>query len=77
MGHVLGLTNGTDEEPVLGFALQASIQFVDCDGFMPIANTCINCLKILRAETQQPMPSKEFLFNLYDHAFANSYFGLV
>lgn len=77
LGHVLGFATGTDEEPILGFALHPSICFVDCDGFIPTANTCINCLKIPRASFQRPLPRKEFLFNLYDFAFANSYFGLV
>ena len=62
---------------MLGFSLQPSIIFVDCGSFMPTANTCINRLKIPRASFRQSLPPKEFLFNLYDHAFANSYFGLV
>ena len=61
LGHVQGFTTGTDDEPVLGFALQPSIQFVDCDGFVPTANTCFNCLKIPLASIHRPMPSKEFL----------------
>ena len=77
LGHVLQFLTGTDEEPVLGFALQPSIKFVEEPrSFIPTANTCINCMKIPRPTLQQAMPPKEFLFNLYDHAFANSFFGL-
>ncbi len=75
---MLGFSTGTDEEPVLGFTLQPSIQFVEVPAsFLPTGNTCINCLKLPRPTFQHPIPSKGFLFNLYDYAFANSYFGLL
>ena len=38
LSHVLGFSTGTDEEPVLGFALQPSIRFVEGTSFIPTAS---------------------------------------
>ena len=43
--------------------------------FTPTAHTCINVLKIPRATLSTPMPCSERLYNIYDLAFASSYFG--
>ena len=38
---------GAEEEPVLGFVLHHSLQFVEVTStFIPTANTCINCLNL-------------------------------
>ena len=43
--------------------------------FTPTAHTCINVLKIPRATLSIPIPCSERLYNIYDLAFASSYFG--
>ena len=74
--HILRFATGAEEEPVLGFSIQPSLLFIEAEGsFLPSANTCINCLKLPRATVDKPLPSEEHLFNLYDFAFANAYFG--
>ena len=63
---------------MLGYKMNPSIHFVlPGRGFLPMANTCINCLKIPRGSHDIPLPSEEDLFDLYDCAFLNSYFGAV
>ena len=74
---ILLFATGTDEEPVLGFALTPTICFVESNGnFLPTANTCVNRLNLPRPSSQVPLPAADVLFNLYDYAFCNSYYGL-
>lgn len=76
LGHVFQFATGTDEEPVLGFVLHPSLRFVEVTtSFIPTANTCINCLNLPRPSVDIPLPSQDMLFNLYDHAFVNAFFG--
>lgn len=69
---------GEDEEPVLGYKLHPSLEFVSVENgnFLPTSNTCINMLKLPIPTATIPKPSTEALHNLYDYAFANAYFGL-
>ncbi|XP_078333982.1 uncharacterized protein LOC111123838 isoform X2 [Crassostrea virginica] len=74
---ILQFVTGSDEEPILGFALDPSITFViNNNSFLPTANTCINKLNLYIAEKSEDIPSNDILFALYDYAFTNSYFGL-
>ena len=76
---VLQFVTGADEEPVLGFKIAPSIHFPEVEiSFLPTANTCINCLQL---PCPQPtldanLPEDSKLFEIYDYAFANSYYGL-
>jgi hypothetical protein len=45
--------------------------------FVPTANTCICSLVLPHATHLIPLPETTFLFNLYDYAFANAFFGNV
>ena len=72
--------SGTDEEPVLGFALHPSITFVDAESeskMIPTASTCINQLRLLRPFVGLKLLEKSKPSNLYDYAFTNDYFGQV
>ena len=75
--HILQFTTGGDEEPIWGYKIPPSIIFVHPvkKSFLPSANTCINCLKLLRGSINIPLPSEQVLHNLYDYAFSNAYFG--
>jgi hypothetical protein len=53
------------------------VQFIQSVCFLPTANTCINRMNLTRGSIENPLPSADVLFNLYDYAFANSYFGLI
>ena len=85
LGHILQFVTGSDEEPLLGFSVAPSIEFVEATShgtsphtecpFLPTANTCANTLCLPRCTNDLLLPSEEQLFNLYDLAFANSYFG--
>ena len=76
--YILKFVTGTDEEPVLGFALHPSIKFVESESEMiPTASTCINQLRLPRPSVGLKLLEESQLFNLYDYAFTNDYFGQV
>lgn len=75
-------STGLDEEPLLGFKLQPSIQFVAARkelkwSFVPKANTCSKTMFLPRESHCLPLPAEEDLFYVYDAAFSNTYFGLA
>ena len=76
LNDVLRFAAAADNEPILGFSIQPSIVFVEAvKGFLPTANTCINTLYLPRPTISLPLPTPEALFNIYDYAFANAFFG--
>ena len=91
LSHILQFVTGAAEEPVLGFFLPPSLKFISptemavqssgsdptqvVAGFLPFARTCSNTLHLPRATSQYSLPTKEKLFDLYDMAFSQSYFG--
>ncbi|KAL5013702.1 hypothetical protein ScPMuIL_007972 [Solemya velum] len=78
LSAILLFTTGTEEEPTLGFGIHPEIGFPESfASFIPTANTCINKLHLPRPSEENPLPPTEILFNLYDYAFSNSYFGMV
>jgi hypothetical protein len=68
-----------DEEPVLGYTKQPSLTFTEFQlSFLPTANTCINQLNLPRPLFGKPLPTNHIeVFELYDYAFLNSYFGMA
>jgi hypothetical protein len=80
LAHILMFTMCADEEPVLGFTIPPSITFVEATGvgkFVPTANTCICSLVLPHATHLIPLPEPTILYNLYDLAFANAFFGNI
>ena len=82
LGHILQFTTCADVEPLLGFKLPPSICFSSTTksnkwAFLPTANTCSQTLNLLTGSHDIPVPSEEDLFEVYDYAFKNDYFGLV
>ena len=77
LGHILKFVTGDDQEPILGYELDPSLIFDECDDgrFLPSARTCISQLVLPRATINVKLPEENSLFNLYDFAFANDYFG--
>lgn len=76
LGQVLAFVTGSTEEPVLGFSIAPAIEFVQAEvGFLPTAHTCSNMLSIPMGTTNKPLPPQDELFNLYDLAFSQTYFG--
>jgi hypothetical protein len=78
--HILQFTTATDEEPVLGFADEPSIHFVPSASsakwsFIPTANTCANTLYLPCPGHDVSLPVENMLFEVYDMAFSNAYFG--
>ena len=64
------------EEPTLGFAMTPSIKFHEfTKPFLPTANTCINVLTLPYGSITIPLPCDEKLFEMFDEAFLNAYFG--
>ena len=82
LGCILQFATGLDEEPPLGFELQPCIQFVAAPqnnkwSFIPTANTCTATLFLPKGSCDLPLPTEKELFEVYDFAFSNSYFGLA
>ena len=117
MCHILEFVTGASEEPVLGFAINPSIEFdipiitrvqdsirsvqVFSDqgpdlgqessadstaqeepivhaGFTPTAHTCSNVLSLPRPTHQVHLPpAQQKLFDIYDLAFSQPFFGKV
>jgi len=78
LNHILKFATGAEDEPVLGFVLKPSIEFVEvASSFIPTANTCINLMKLPRPTPSTPVLPDNELFSLYDYAFSNSYYGMV
>lgn len=77
--NILQFVTGMDEEPTLGYTLQPAIAFSEVElSFLPTANTCINQLNLPRPSLQKPLPTNNItVFELYDYAFLNCYFGMV
>ncbi|KAJ7380778.1 hypothetical protein OS493_007158 [Desmophyllum pertusum] len=76
LAHILWFTTGSDEEPLLGFKLHPSLLFHGVDtSFLPLANTCINAIRLPRPSLHVSIPSDDTLFELYDCAFLTNYFG--
>ena len=75
---ILSFVTGIDEEPLLGFEMDPSIQFINNqNGFIPTSSTCINQLKLPVPSIQNPLINEQSLFRMYDYAFSNKYFGLA
>ncbi|CAH3044710.1 unnamed protein product, partial [Porites lobata] len=81
LGSILQFATGMDEEPPLGFELQPSIQFVAANegikgSFIPKANTCSKTMFLPRGSNSRSLPAEKELFEVYDIAFTNTFFGL-
>ena len=76
LNKVLKFATGTEEEPALGFTLKPSLQFIVRNSHLPTGNTCINRLSLTVHDADRELPSDDYLFNLYDYAFSNAYYGL-
>ncbi|CAG2213685.1 unnamed protein product [Mytilus edulis] len=78
LSNLMEFVTGASEEPVLGFTLQPSIEFVEVGiSFLPTANTCSNSMMLPRPSSELEIPADDKLFDLYDYAFLNTYYGLV
>ncbi len=76
---ILEFATSADEEPLLGFELAPSIVFTDSLGpkaFHPMANTCISRMTMPRPSDLVKMPEEKDLFEMYDMAFSNTFYGL-
>ena len=76
LGSILQFAMGMDEEP------QPSIQFVVANegikwSFIPKANTCSKAMFLpFRGFHSRSLPAEKELFEFYDIAFTNTFFGL-
>ena len=82
IGHILQFVTGAEEEPILGFAIPPSICFTAATSknkwaFVPTSNTCTQTLYLPTGSHDCPLPSEDQLFEVYDSAFVNVYFGLA
>ena len=82
LNDVLQFVTGADEEPLLGFSASPAIEISEASGdkawnFVPFANTFANTLYLRRPTLEYHFPSEQVLFEIFDHAFVNAYFGKV
>ena len=80
LDELLRFATGACEEPCLGFSIHPGIDFAESvDGskwsFIPTASTCINKIYLPTGSRNAELPSEEELFEVYDFAFTDRYFG--
>ncbi|VDI42199.1 Hypothetical predicted protein [Mytilus galloprovincialis] len=68
---ILQFSTGSPEEPVLGFSIAPRVNFAAINGDFPTASTCINQLTL-----PVTLKNEDELFEKFDMAFMNNYFGL-
>ncbi|CAC5414009.1 unnamed protein product [Mytilus coruscus] len=73
---VLKFATSVEEEPILGFTLHPSLHFSERKSHLPTGNTCINQLMLTIPENGEKLPEDDVLFNFFDYAFCNAYYGL-
>ena len=66
LGTILEFVTGASEEPVLGFVIEPSIQFVlqIQASFYPSSRTCSNVLILPRGNLEKAIPSEERFFEI-------------
>ena len=79
---ILRFVTCCDSEPVLGFTIKPSVNFYEVQGnskwmFLPQAHTCSYALDLPIRNAQIKLPTEEELFEIYNLAFLNSYFGKI
>ncbi|XP_050416057.1 uncharacterized protein LOC126829925 [Patella vulgata] len=73
LSDILKFITGIDQVPILGFTNTPTIEFTASDTLLPTSSTCTCTLNLSR----KCDVTKDIVFNMFDYAFANSYFGLV
>ncbi|XP_052105699.1 uncharacterized protein LOC127738473 [Mytilus californianus] len=76
LAKILKFGTSVEEEPILGFSMHPSLHFSERISYLPTANTCINRITLTVPETEDQLPEDNVLFNLFDYAFCNTYYGL-
>jgi hypothetical protein len=72
LGHILQFSTGSTAEPVLGFTIKPTLEFVPTEQTFPSASTCVNKLNLPLIGNK----GENDYFEKLDMAFANTYFGL-
>eukprot|EP00794_Sanderia_malayensis_P001620 gene1620-1794_t len=80
LDNLLKFATGACEEPCLGFRIHPCIDFVQStDGnkwpFIPTASTCTNKIYLPSGSRNAELPNEDELFEVYDFAFTDRYFG--
>ena len=77
LSSILRFVTSTDEGPLLGFKIDPSIRFHEVqDSYLPTASMCLNYLTVPRQNHTNKLPKAKELFELYDYAFASTFYGL-
>jgi len=60
----------------LPFILLLPLRMLNGPSFQQLINACSGTMVLPRGSYNLPLPAEEELFEVFDSAFANSYFGL-
>lgn len=74
LAKILRFCTGSEEEPPLGYNIQPVVEFVERQSLLPTGNTSINKMQLTIPINNEP--TEDEMFNFFDFAFCNSYFGL-
>ncbi|XP_013390744.1 uncharacterized protein LOC106159097 isoform X2 [Lingula anatina] len=77
LGHILAFCTGAREIPSLGFPSDITLTFsIGTESMLPTASTCIMQMNLKIPALGVERPPQEFIYNLWDLAFSNTFFGL-
>ncbi|VDI71773.1 Hypothetical predicted protein [Mytilus galloprovincialis] len=76
LAKVLKFATSVEEEPILGFTLHPRLHFSERKSHLHTGNTCLNRLMLTVPENEGKVPEEDVLFNFFDYAFSNAYYGL-
>ena len=80
--NILQFVTCCDKEPILGFTLKPTISFSEVENdskwlFTPSAHTCSHVLDLPIRRSEGRLPIEADLFEVYNTAFLNAFFGKV
>ena len=76
LNTIMQFITGSFNEPLLGSMIKPKIEFAEnLSGFLSTANTGANLLQLPRVAVNEKPKEDAEVFEIYDHAFAQKYFG--
>ena len=77
LSDVLQFITGLPTPPLLGFEQHPTIIFKPSASYLPRAQTCTNTLILPIPLQGNTAPDTDFVYQMFDYGFKNTYFGMV